>query len=71
MALVTIAGKASRPVHIASRVIHERRPHVDELGTKLVGKPLSVAGTEPQHELGAAPASTAADLASPAGGRAA
>lgn len=71
MALVTIAGKASRPVHISSRVIHEPRPHVDELGTKLVGKPLSVAGTEPHHELGAALASTAADLASPAGGRAA
>jgi hypothetical protein len=71
MAVVTIAGKASRPVHTASRVIHERGLFVDEMGTKLVGKPLSVAETEPQHHLGAAPAGTAADLASPAGGRAA
>jgi hypothetical protein len=71
MALVAIAGRTARSVHTAAHVIHERGPRVDELGTKFVGKPLSVAGTEPQHQLGAASASTAADLASPAGGRAA
>lgn len=71
MAVVTMAGRAPRSVHTASGVIHEWERLVDELGTNLGGKPLSVGETEPQHRLGAAPESTAAELASPARGRAA
>lgn len=63
-------GRARPHIHTTSAVIHGPDRHVDEMGTVFVGNPLLVAGPTAQHRLGAAPATTAANLAKQtAGGR--